>query len=139
MRRKYSDVEPPNDSEAASSNDKFAGFRANPPSSAIARYWAWHPMAPPGKPNTSSPTRNRVTSLPMASIVPASSDPMMGWRGRVIPKARRATSPSPLGTQSVRTRQSPEVTVVATILTRTSLARGRGFGTSANSTTSGPP
>jgi hypothetical protein len=113
LRRKCREVDAPKGSEAASSNDRLAGFRASRPSSGIARYWAWHPIAPPGKPNTSSPTRNRVTSFPTDSIVPAISDPMIGWRGRVNPKARRAMVPSPVGTHIVRTRQSPEVTVVA--------------------------
>ena len=113
LRRKSSAVVPPNESDAASSRVRLAGLSAIAPFSGITRYSAWHPIAPPGKPKTSSPTRNFVTFLPTAATVPANSVPRTGCLGFVIPKTRRARGPKPFGTTRVRARQSPEVTVVA--------------------------
>ena len=70
---------------AASSNVRFAGFAMNW-SSLAAAYSA---KAPGDQPNTSSPGWRRCTSLPMASIVPATSVPGIRFLGLRSPVARR--------------------------------------------------
>src|SRR5688572_4571189 len=70
---------------------------------------------------------------------PASSVPRIGCRGPENPRNTRANIPKPLGTMPLRTRQSPEVTVVARTLMRTSPSFTSGFGMSVISRTSGGP
>jgi hypothetical protein len=63
----------------------------------------------------------------------------MVFRGRLIPNIRRERSRNPTGTSRLRSRQSPEVTVVACTFIRISLSLGMGVGTSLISRTSGGP
>src|SRR4051812_49607593 len=63
----------------------------------------------------------------------------MGCLGLETPRSKRAMRPKPTGICRLRTRQSPDVTVVASVLIRTSLSLGVGFASSFNSTTSGGP
>ena len=74
----------------------------------------------------SSPTWNRVTPVPMASIRPATSKPRMGCFGLVRPNRNRTATPMPHGTRNERRRASPELTVVAVDLISTSPAAGTG-------------
>jgi hypothetical protein len=83
--------------------------------------------------------RKPLTALPTASTRPATSKPRMDVFGLVTPSLSRKGRPSPRGTRSALTRASPELTVVATALIRTSPSAGTGVGTSLICTTSGGP
>jgi hypothetical protein len=72
-------------------------------------------------------------------MVPASSVPRIACRGFEKPRNKRDSSLNPAGTSKLRTRQSPEFTVVARTRIRTSRSFGTGFSTSINCTTSGGP
>src|SRR6185437_1151635 len=109
------------------------------PCPATVTYSAWQPKPNPREATTLSPGRKWVTSLPTASTWPAISKPKMGCFGLVKPSLTRIGRLSPRGTRSALTRVSPELTVVATALTRTSPSAGTGFGTSRICTTSGGP
>ena len=63
--------------EAACSKVRLAGLAASA-SSAAAAYSAYEPLH---QPKTSSPGLNRVTLLPTASTVPATSVPRMPFFG----------------------------------------------------------
>jgi len=78
---------------------------------------------------TWSPFLNRFTSLPADSISPANSIPSMVLFGFLIPRRIRARSRCQRGPGILRLRMivSPMVTVVAWILTNTSLSLGVGF------------
>ncbi len=73
---------------AASSNESPSGFGASWSGVAVATS-AKAPDCVPMSPNTSSPTRKSVTSLPTASTTPATSDPRTRERGRRSPNAGR--------------------------------------------------
>ena len=71
--------------------------------------------------------------------MPAASKPSTFCLGPEKPSANRIIRPMPRGTRNPRTRASPELTVVAVILTRISSSPGTGVGTSRICTTSGGP
>ncbi len=83
----------PSGTAAASSNVSAAGFGAI---TALSRTVTYSAFAPDSAPNTSSPTRNSVTSGPTSSTRPANSVPALVLRGRRMPVARRAKAYSTL-------------------------------------------
>ena len=137
--RKCSAVEPPNDRAAASSSERLAGFGTIAPLAGIALNSAWHPMPMPELATTESPALNFVTFLPTATMSPANSEPRIRCRGPKRPSIGRASRLKPAGMSRLRTRQSPDDTVVARTLIRTSLSLIVGLVTSSIRTTSGGP
>ena len=76
-------------------------------------------------PNTLSPGAKPETNEPTAATSPAKSQPRIGLRGPVMPKARRITRPNPGGTRALRKRASPALTDAARTLTSNSLGLDR--------------
>src|SRR4051812_39366746 len=87
-RRAWRAVIPAIGTPAASSNDTLAGFRAR----RAFRAGAYSAQEAPDVPNTSSPGRNSVTSLPTSSTVPARSPPNSVFFGRRSPLPNRANT-----------------------------------------------
>ena len=116
----------------ASSKPRFAGL-ATIQSAGAATYSAKPP--PLTSPNTSSPTRWRVTSAPTATTTPATSAPGMVRCGRRRPRAGRAN----IGRPVVKC-QSSALTDAERTATRTSAGPISGTATSVTrSTSSGLP
>jgi hypothetical protein len=80
-------------------------------------------------PNTASPTENRVTPEPIASTVPATSQPSVNGGG-----PSTAAMPAP-----ARVFQSTGFTPAAATRTRISVGSGSGTSAAPTSRTSGPP
>ena len=122
---------------AACSKVRFAGFGTIRVSGATT-YSANVPMmlrsSSPGVPNTSSPTRKRVTLPPTASTRPARSRPGIVRLGLRIPEASRGTYGIP-----VRKCQSTAFTDAAWTRTNTSVSPTTGLATSRSSSQSGEP
>src|SRR5215208_1847712 len=140
-RRPCSAVSAATGTAAACSNVKLAGFGATMKDwnlllrGAATRthtYSAKAPLLLP--PNTSSPGRNCVTSLPTASTVPAKSTPNLLVFGLRSPTCMRATYGVP-----VREYHSPRFTEAARTRTSTPSSAKSGFSTSWSSRTSGDP
>src|ERR671910_292756 len=137
--KKWRAVEPPKHSATASWALSVSGIVAMAPCSATVTYSAWQPRSRSREAMTLSPGWKRVTPVPTASTLPATSKPKTGCFGLVRPNLSRTARLMPRGTRSARTRASPELTVVAAALMSTSPSAGAGFGTSLIWTTSGGP
>src|ERR687898_3350965 len=137
--KKWRAVEPPKHRATASWSLRASGIVAMAPCSATVTYSAWQPRSRSREATTLSPGWKRVTPVPTASILPATSKPKTGCFGLVRPNLSRTAKLRPRGTRSARTPASPELTVVAAALMSTSPSAGAGFGTSLILTTSGGP
>ncbi len=129
-RRSWRAVDADTPTEAACSNVRLAGFSRN--WSSVAR--AYSANAPATHPKTSSPGRRRVTSLPTASTVPATSVPGTRFFGFRSPVARRMMNGEP-----VMRIQSPTWIDAAWTRTSTSSSPISGLSISCASRTSAEP
>jgi len=114
---------------AASSKDMSAGLDATRPFVAVTPsavrhvYSAYPPNPNPLKTKTSSPVLNRVTSLPVCSTTPATSNPgTVTFLGLARPLKSRAKKGSAL-----RMRRSPAVTVAAFTFVKNFIVPRNGF------------